>query len=88
MVFEQAAFGLFALVTLGSGLGVVLVRDVWHSALLLGLALASLAVHYLLLAAPFVAVVQLLVYVGSVLVLVTFGVMLTHREHPRSGGPG
>lgn len=88
MVLEQAAFGLFAFVTLASALGVVLVRDVWHSALLLGLALASLAVHYLLLAAPFVAVVQLLVYVGGVLVLVTFGVMLTRREHPGAGGRG
>ena len=80
MVLESLAFGLFALVTLASSLGVVLVRDVWHSALLLGVALVSVAAHYVMLAAEFVAVIQVLVYVGGVLILVTFGVMLTRRE--------
>ena len=77
MVVEQLAFGLFAFVTLASSLGVVLVRDVWHAALLLGLALSSVAVHYIMLTAEFVAVMQVLVYIGGVLILVTFGVMLT-----------
>jgi NADH-quinone oxidoreductase subunit J len=79
MVLEQLAFGLFAFVTLASSLGVVLARDVWHSALSLGLALLSVAVHYVMLTAEFVAVIQVLVYIGGVLILVTFGVMLTHR---------
>jgi NADH-quinone oxidoreductase subunit J len=83
MVLEQLAFGLFALVTLASSLGVVLVRDVWHAALLLGVALASVAVHYLMLAAEFIAVMQILVYIGGVLVLITFGVMLTREEEPQ-----
>lgn len=82
MVLEQLAFGLFALVTLASSLGVVLARDVWHSALLLGLALSSVAIHYVMLAAEFVAVIQVLVYIGGVLILVTFGVMLTRRDEP------
>ncbi len=80
MVFEQVAFGLFAFVTLASSLGVVLARDIWHSALLLGVALSSVAVHYIMLAAEFVAVIQVLVYVGGVLILVTFGVMLTRED--------
>ena len=42
MVYETIAFVLFALVTVGCSLGVVLVRDVWHSALLLGGALLSI----------------------------------------------
>ena len=84
MVFEQVAFGLFASVTLASSLGVVLARDIWHSALLLGVALSSVAVHYIMLAAEFVAVIQVLVYVGGVLILVTFGVMLTREEEPES----
>jgi NADH-quinone oxidoreductase subunit J len=88
MLFEQVAFGLFALVTLASSLGVVLARDVWHSALLLGLALSSVAVHYVMLAAEFVAVIQVLVYVGGVLVLVTFGVMLARRDDPGSSEVG
>jgi NADH-quinone oxidoreductase subunit J len=77
---ETIAFGLFALITLGSSLGVVLVRDVWHAALLLGVALLSVAVHYVMLQAEFIAAMQVLVYVGGVLILITFAVMLTRRE--------
>jgi len=80
MVLELLAFGLFALVTVASSLGVVLVRDVWHAALLLGLALSSVAVHYIMLRAEFIAAMQILVYIGGVLVLITFAVMLTSKE--------
>ncbi|SHG82277.1 NADH-quinone oxidoreductase subunit J [Halobaculum gomorrense] len=80
MVVETIAFALFALVTVGSSLGVVLVEDVWHSALFLGAALLSVAVHYVMLQAEFLAAMQILVYVGGVLVLITFAVMLVRRE--------
>ncbi|MFC7071029.1 MULTISPECIES: NADH-quinone oxidoreductase subunit J [Halobaculum] len=80
MVVETIAFALFALVTVGSSLGVVLVEDVWHSALLLGAALLSVAVHYVMLQAEFLAAMQILVYVGGVLILITFAVMLVRRE--------
>ena len=79
-VYELTAFLLFALVTVGSSIGVVLVRDVWHSALLLGVALLSVAVHYVMLQAEFLAAMQILVYVGGVLILITFAVMLTRTE--------
>ncbi|NHN58206.1 MULTISPECIES: NADH-quinone oxidoreductase subunit J [Halorussus] len=79
MVYETLTFGLFALVTIASSLGVVLARDVWHSALLLGVALLSVAVHYVMLQAEFLAAMQVLVYVGGVLVLITFAVMLTRQ---------
>ena len=79
MVYETLTFGLFALVTIASSLGVVLAKDVWHSALLLGVALLSVAVHYVLLQAEFLAAMQILVYVGGVLVLITFAVMLTRQ---------
>jgi NADH-quinone oxidoreductase subunit J len=77
---ETLAFLLFALMTVGASLGVVLVRDVWHSALLLGAALLSVAVHYVMLSAEFLAAMQVLVYVGGVLVLITFAVMLVRRD--------
>jgi NADH-quinone oxidoreductase subunit J len=77
---EAIAFALFAVVTFGSSVGVVLVRDVWHAALLLGVALVSVAVHYVMLQAAFIAAMQILVYVGGVLILITFAVMLTRRE--------
>ena len=86
MVLEQLAFGLFAFVTIASSLGIVLVRDVWHAALLLGVALSSVAIHYVMLSAEFIAVMQVLVYIGGVLILITFGVMLTRREEPEEVG--
>jgi len=78
--YETIAFGLFAFVTVASSLGVVLMRDVWHSALLLGVALLSVAVHYVMNQAEFVAAMQILVYVGGVLILITFAVMLTRED--------
>ncbi|SIQ93207.1 NADH dehydrogenase subunit J [Haladaptatus litoreus] len=80
MAYEIIAFGLFAAVTVASSLGAVLVRDVWHAALLLGTSLLSFAVHYVMLQAEFVAAMQILVYVGGVLILITFAVMLTRRS--------
>ena len=77
---ETLTFALFALVTVGSALGVVLVRDIWHAALLLGVALVSVAVHFVMLRAEFPAAMQTLVYVGGVLVLITFAVMLVREQ--------
>ena len=77
---EGIAFALFAMVTVGSSVGVVLVRDIWHAALLLGVALLSVAVHYVMVQAEFIAGMQILVYVGGVLILITFAVMLTREE--------
>ena len=74
---EFAAFAVFALVTLGFSAGVVLSKHAWHAALSLGGALLSVAVHYVMLGAAFVAAMQVLVYVGGVLVLLAFAVMLT-----------
>ncbi len=77
MGLEQVAFWLIAVVILGAGLGVVLVREVWHATLLLGVALVSVAGQYALASAGLLAAVQVLAYVGGVLVLVAFAVMLT-----------
>jgi NADH-quinone oxidoreductase subunit J len=76
---EFIAFVLFSLVTLGAAAGVVLVRDVWHAALLMGVSLLSVAVHFVMLQAEFLAAMQILVYVGGVLILITFAVMLTRE---------
>ncbi|PSQ42577.1 short chain dehydrogenase [Halobacteriales archaeon SW_7_68_16] len=78
--YELLAFALFFGITVGSSLGVVLAVDIWHSALSLGVALLSVAVHYLMLRAEFIAAMQVLVYVGGVLILITFAVMLTREQ--------
>jgi NADH-quinone oxidoreductase subunit J len=75
MTAELVAFVLFALVTAGASLGVVVVKDVFYDALLLGLALISVAAHFVMLNAEFVAAVQVLVYVGGVMILIVFAVM-------------
>jgi len=86
MVLDTIAFALFSAVLLGSSLGAVMVRDVWHAALLLGVALVTVAALYVTLAAEFLAAIQVLVYVGGVLVLITFAVMLTRREVDQEEG--
>ncbi|GGK82267.1 NADH-quinone oxidoreductase subunit J [Ornithinimicrobium pekingense] len=69
------------LLTAGSALLAVLSRQVLHAALWLVVTLAGLAGCYLVLGAELVGLVQLLVYVGAVVVLILFALMLT-----RSGG--
>jgi len=79
MVLDTIAFALLAAVLVGSSLGAVTVRDVWHAALLLGVSLVTVAALYVTLAAEFLAAIQVLGYVGGVLILITFAVMLTRR---------
>jgi NADH-quinone oxidoreductase subunit J len=73
----EVAFLLLAVSGGLAGLLVVTSRNVVHAALWLVVALASVAGMYLLLAAPFVAFVQVIIYVGAIVVLLLFGIMLT-----------
>lgn len=73
----ELVFTAFALLAWTSGLLSVTSRQVVHAALWLVVALGSLAGVYLALGAEVVAMVQLLVYVGAVVVLVLFALMLT-----------
>ena len=68
---------LLGVVAVGSALLVVTARVVVHAALWLVVSLGALAGVYLVLTAEFVAWVQLLIYVGAVVVLLLFGAMLT-----------
>jgi NADH-quinone oxidoreductase subunit J len=74
-----AVFYLLAAVTVGSALGVALSGNVVYSAFALMGALLGVAGLFVLLGADFLGVVQLLVYVGGILVLTLFAVMLTQR---------
>ena len=77
MTLVEALFGLLGLVALGSGLLVVTTRQLVHAALWLVVCLGAVAGCYLLLSAELVAWVQVLIYVGAVVVLLLFGLMLT-----------
>lgn len=74
-----AIFGVLALLTLGSGIMVVTVKNVIHSALWLIASFIGVAALYLLMEAEFLAVVQVLVYAGAVSILVLFAIMLTRH---------
>ncbi|MFJ8658175.1 NADH-quinone oxidoreductase subunit J [Streptomyces sp. NPDC093795] len=80
----EVAFLLVGLVTLGAALVTVTTRQLVHAALWLVVTLGGLAVEYLLLTAEFIAWVQVLIYVGSVVVLLLFGLMLTKAPIGRS----
>lgn len=72
-------FYLFSTTTALSAIGVLFARQVVNAALLLIVCLVSIACVYILLNAEFVAVTQLLIYAGGVLVLIIFGIMITVR---------
>lgn len=73
----QLVFGLMAILSLGGALGVVMARTVFVSALWLILSFVGVAGLYVTLGAGFLAVVQVLVYVGAISVLILFAIMLT-----------
>ncbi len=74
---QEIVFVLVGLVVLGGAVLCVTSKQLVHAALWLVVALGGLAVQYLLLTAEFVAWVQVLIYLGSVVVLLLFGLMLT-----------
>ncbi|MEU3774453.1 NADH-quinone oxidoreductase subunit J [Streptomyces sp. NPDC032472] len=80
----EIAFVLVGLATLGAALVTVTTRQLVHAALWLVAALGGIAVEYLLLTAEFIAWVQVLIYLGSVVVLLLFGLMLTKAPIGRS----
>jgi len=75
-VFVEILFYAFAAVLVGAGLGVITARNPVHSALWLVLAFFTSAAIWLLLEAEFLAIVLVLVYVGAVMVLFLFVVMM------------
>ena len=76
MTYELAAFYTFATVTVLAALGVILVRNPVHAVLSLVLTFFSAAMLWLLLQAEFLGVVLVLVYIGAVMVLFLFVVMM------------
>jgi len=76
---EQIVFYLFAFLIIVSALAVVSLKNIFHCALFLILCLFSVAGIYVMLHAEFLAVVQVLLYVGAVAILMIFAIMLTSK---------
>ena len=85
MTGEQIIFLIVGAVTLIAGLMVVTVRNLVHAALWLVATLFGVAIIYTLLNAGFLAVVQVVVYIGAIAILFIFAVMLTRRQAADTG---
>ena len=77
MVAQHIAFGVIAAVVVGGALMVVTTNNVVRAALYLVAVLAGVGASFLLLGAEFVGITQILVYIGAIVVLFLFGIMLT-----------
>lgn len=77
MVAQNVAFAILAAVMIGSALKVVTTDNIVHAALFLVMVLAGVAGQFILLGGEFVGATQVLVYIGAVVVLFLFGIMLT-----------
>lgn len=82
------SFVVLAIMTIGSALGVVLFSNIVYSAFLLGAVFMGIAGMFLLLNADFVAAAQVLIYVGSVNVLILFAIMLVNKREDFKPLPG
>jgi NADH:ubiquinone oxidoreductase subunit 6 (subunit J) len=73
----------FIAMAAGSALGIIFIRNVFYGALLLICCLLSVAAIYAFTFAEFVAVTQILIYAGGILVVIIFGIMLTSKNSGR-----
>jgi NADH-quinone oxidoreductase subunit J len=78
-VIDDVLFLLMGVIAVGSGILAVVSRHLIHAALWLVVTLGAVAGAFLLLGAELLAWVQVLVYVGAVVVLIVFALMLTRR---------
>ena len=79
MFFQDVVFWVLAVAAIGAALGVVLVKDLFRSALLLAVVFVAVAGFFVLLNAEFLAVVQVLIYVGAISILFIFAIMLSRN---------
>lgn len=75
----QLAFVVLAGITVGAALLVVLVPNILRAALFLGLSLFGVAGLYVLMNAPFLAAVQVMIYVGAITTMIILAIFLSHR---------
>jgi len=86
VIAQNVAFGIIAVATLAAAIRVVTSKNVVHAALWLVVVLASVGASFLLLGAEFVGVTQILVYIGAIVVLFLFGIMLTKAPIGKMAG--
>ena len=80
-----AAFGLYLLLIIVGGLAAIMAKSLVRALVGLIMTLFGVAGMYFLMAAPFIALMQILIYVGAVSVLIFFAIMLTRTAHGEAG---
>lgn len=78
-IVQDVVFWVLSVAAIGAALGVVLVRDLFRAVLLLAGVFIAMAGFFVLLSAEFLAVVQVLIYVGAISILFIFAIMLTRN---------
>ena len=84
MAADQILFWVFAPISVGSAIGMLFQRNAVYAALFLVVNFFTLAIFYLLLSAPFLFVVQIIVYAGAIMVLFLFVIMLLGVDRSES----
>jgi NADH-quinone oxidoreductase subunit J len=87
LVAQNIAFGIIAFFMVVSAIRVVTASNVVHAAAFLVVVLAGAASLFILLGAEFVAITQVLVYIGAIVVLFLFGIMLTRAPMEGTENP-
>ena len=81
---QNVSFWIIAAIMAAAAIGVVTMKNIVHAALALVVVLAGVAAQYILLQAEFLGIVQVLIYIGAVIVLFLFGIMLTRAPMRKS----
>ena len=84
MSMQEVLFYTFALLASVAAFAILFIRNVFYAAMLLLVCLLALAGIYILATAEFVAVTQILIYAGGILVVIIFGIMLTGKTAGRA----
>jgi NADH-quinone oxidoreductase subunit J len=82
---QNVAFWIIAVTMAVAAVGVVTMKNIVHAALALVVVLAGVAAQYIVLQAEFLGIVQVLIYIGAVIVLFLFGIMLTRAPMRKTG---
>jgi NADH-quinone oxidoreductase subunit J len=85
VIAQNISFWILALVCVAAALAVVSLRDVFRAAIALVVCFLTIAGIYILLSAEFLAVVQILIYVGAISIIIILAIMMTHEY--RRGSP-
>ncbi len=84
---DLLVFLVFAAIAIAAAIGVVALRNPVYSALCLAVVFVSLAAMYVLLSAPFIAVAQIMIYAGAILILFLFVIMMLSPDLEQGIGP-